>query len=136
MWIHSLDSVYLTTTQKRNIERYLSELPQSKLNTVNRKIEKIIKDKKLSNIQKGEKIYKLIYSVRYPTMTNTIKEFNAVSSKIYKKTGLKIQYPENFEGNNLKATFYFDSIKELKNKLKSVLKNIKYFKSLFKSFTA
>lgn len=135
MRLPSLNSVYLTTIQKRNIKRYLFELPQSKLNIVNKELKKIIKNKKLSNIQKGEKIYDLIYSLRYPTIASTMKKFNAIAHMIYKKTGLKIQPPENFEGNNLKSIFYFNSIKDLKNKLKSVSRNIKHFKSLFKSFT-
>ncbi|OIO72208.1 MAG: hypothetical protein AUJ85_10605 [Elusimicrobia bacterium CG1_02_37_114] len=86
-------------------------------------IKDILNDKRLSPHQKGDKLYNLLYRIRYPVLSGYQDKFKKLANHIYHKTGAKLRLPDPcFECNEI--------IVEPKEKLPDVKKFKKQIDSL------
>lgn len=122
------NNVHLTRTQSILVEKWLEEISRIKQKGINQilnfpKIRSILHNEGLSPYQKGDKLYNLLYRMRYPVMSDYQDKFKKLSNFIYHRTGAKIYLPYlNFECNEI--------IVEPKEKISDVKKFKKQIDSL------
>ena len=93
---HIFKMAYFTKTQRINIKRWVREI------LVPVEAEKILKDEKLTPHQKGDRIYKLFYSTRYPELSAAQEKFKKITEKIFRNTGARIRLADQyFESNQI-----------------------------------
>jgi len=87
---------HFTKTQEMNIKKWIKEISHFP------EINGILKNKKLSPYQKGNLIYKLFYSARYPELSKCQEKFRKVAEKIFRNTGARIRLVNQyFESNEI-----------------------------------
>ncbi|MFQ5963424.1 MAG: ParB/RepB/Spo0J family partition protein [Candidatus Scalinduaceae bacterium] len=115
---------------KRLEQKGIKELLSSK------EITNILSDKKFNKRQKGEKIYKLIKSMRYPAISKKEEEFSESCKKLGIDNNVRITHSRFFEGNDIQITIKASEEKKLKIDLEKLLLNVKSgaFKRIFSIF--
>lgn len=83
-------------------------------------LEQINNNEKLNNIQKIEKLRCLIYTLRFPKISQTEELFRKLSSKYFKNCKCKIIPPLNFEGDYIKLDIKLKKEEELKNLIEAL----------------
>ncbi|GAX59245.1 partition protein [Candidatus Scalindua japonica] len=93
----------------------------------------IIVDSKLNKRQKGEKIYRLIKSMRCPTISLKEDEFDKSYRAMRLDNDVRINHSRYFEGDGIRITLKASNEEKLGNNLKKLLSNIRngMFKKIF-----
>lgn len=96
----------------------------------------IISDSKSNKRQKGEKICKLIKSMRYPSISMKEDEFNKTCKAMRLDNDVRINHTRYFEGDEIRITLKASNEEKLGNNLKKLLLNVRngMFKEIFSLF--
>ncbi|KHE93284.1 MAG: ParB N-terminal domain-containing protein [Candidatus Scalindua rubra] len=99
-------------------------------------ISHIISDTKSNKRQKGDKICKLIKSMRYPSISMKEEEFNKTCRAMRLDNDVRINHSRYFEGDEVRITLKASNEETLGNNLERLLLNIRNgtFKKLFSMF--
>ncbi|MBC8549994.1 MAG: ParB N-terminal domain-containing protein [Candidatus Brocadiales bacterium] len=95
-----------------------------------------ISDTKSNKRQKGEKICRLIKSMRYPSISMKEEEFNKTCRAMRLDNDVRINHSRYFEGDEIRITLKASNEETLGNNLERLLLNIRNgtFKKLFSMF--
>lgn len=96
-------------------------------------ISNIISDSKSNKRQKGEKLYGLIKSMRYPSISIKEREFDKLCREMRLDNDVRINHSRYFERDEIKITLKASNEVKLGNNLEILLQNIRKgtFKKLF-----
>lgn len=99
-------------------------------------IDQILSDSKSNKRQKGEKIYRLIKTMRYPSISMKESEFDKSCSDLRLDNDVRINHSKYFEGDEIRITLKASNEEKLGNNLERLLLNIRNgtFKKLFSIF--
>jgi hypothetical protein len=99
-------------------------------------IGRIISDSKSNKRQKGEKICRLIKSMRYPSISMKEDEFNKTCKAMRLDNDVRINHSRYFEGDEIRITLKASNEEKLGNNLERLILNIRNgtFKKLFSIF--
>jgi ParB-like chromosome segregation protein Spo0J len=99
-------------------------------------IGRIISDSKSNKRQKGEKICRLIKSMRYPSISMKEDEFNKTCKAMRLDSDVRINHSRYFEGDEVRITLKASNEEKLGNSLERLLSNIRngMFKKIFSLF--
>ena len=99
-------------------------------------ISQIISDSKSNKRQKGEKICRLIKSMRYPAISMKEDEFDKSCRAMRLDNDVRINHSRYFEGDEIKITLKASNEEKLGNNLERLLSNIRNgtFKKIFSLF--
>ena len=99
-------------------------------------ISHIVSDSKSNKRQKGEKICRLIKSMRYPSISMKEEEFNKTCRAMRLDNDVRINHSRYFEGDAVRITLKANNEETLGNNLERLLLNIRNgtFKKLFSLF--
>ncbi len=99
-------------------------------------ISHIISDSKSNKRQKGEKICRLIKSMRYPSISMKEAEFDKSCRELKLDNDVRINHSRYFEGDEIRITLKASNEEKLENNLDKLLLNIRNgtFKKLFSLF--
>ena len=96
-------------------------------------ISNILSDGKTNKRQKGETIYKLIKSMRYPTISRKEDEFTKSCKGLGLDNNVRITHSRFFEGDDIQITIKASDEEKLRSSMEKFLANIKNgaFKRIF-----
>ena len=96
----------------------------------------ILSDSKSNKRQKGEKICRLIKSMRYPSISAKEEEFDKSCRAMRLDNDVRINHSRYFEGDEIRVTLKASNEEKLGNNLERLLLNIKNgtFKKIFSLF--
>jgi len=116
----------LKLIKKREMDEFLSS----------GEISHIISDTKSNKRQKGDKVCKLIKSMRYPSISMKEEEFNKTCRAMRLDNDVRINHSRYFEGDEVRITLKASNEETLGNNLERLLLNISNgtFKKLFSMF--
>ncbi len=99
-------------------------------------ISNILSDGKTNKRQKGETIYKLIKSMRYPTISKKEDEFTKSCKGLGLDNNVRITHSRFFEGDDIQITIKASDEEKLRSSMEKFLANIKNgaFKRIFSVF--
>jgi ParB/RepB/Spo0J family partition protein len=99
-------------------------------------ISNITSDSKSNKRQKGEKVCRLIKSMRYPSISMKEKEFDQSCRAMRLDNDVRINHSRYFEGDEIRITLKASNEEKLENNLERLLSNIRNgtFKKLFSLF--
>ncbi len=99
-------------------------------------IDQILSDSNSNKRQKGEKIYRLIKSMRYPSISMKEDEFDKSCRELRLDNDVRINHSKYFEGDEIRITLKASNEEKLGNNLERLLLNIRNgtFKKLFSMF--
>jgi hypothetical protein len=99
-------------------------------------ISNILSDGKTNKRQKGETIYKLIKSMRYPTISRKEDEFTKSCKGLGLDNNVRITHSRFFEGDDIQITIKASDEEKLRSSMEKFLANIKNgaFKRIFSVF--
>ncbi|MCR4290205.1 MAG: ParB N-terminal domain-containing protein [Candidatus Scalindua sp.] len=99
-------------------------------------INQILSDKKSNKRQKGEKIYRLIKTMRYPSISMREDEFDKSCRELRLDNDVRINHSRYFEGDEIRITLKASNEEKLRNNLERLILNIRNgtFKKLFSMF--
>ena len=99
-------------------------------------IDQILSDRKSNKRQKGEKLYRLIKTMRYPSISMKENEFDKSCSELRLDNDVRINHSKYFEGDEIRITLKASNEEKLGNNLERLLLNIRNgtFKKLFSIF--
>ena len=108
-------------------EKEIKELPTAS------EINSILSNSKTNKRQKGERIYKLIKTMRYPAISEKEKAFNKSCSELGLDNHVRINHSGYFEGDDIRITIKAVSEEGLKANIEKLTANINSgaFKKLF-----
>ena len=100
-------------------------------------ISHIVSDSKSNKRQKGEKICRLIKSMRYPSISMKEEEFNKTCRAMRLDNDVRINHSRYFEGDEIRITLKSSNEEKLRSSLERLITNVrdgsfKKFFSLFK----
>ena len=99
-------------------------------------ISHIISDSKSNKRQKGEKICRLIKSMRYPAISMKEDEFDKTCRDMRLDNDVRINHSRYFEGDEIRVTLKASNEEKLRNNLERLLSNVRngMFKKIFSLF--
>ncbi len=99
-------------------------------------ISHIISDSKSNKRQKGEKIYRLIKSMRYPSISMKEDVFDKSCRAMRLDNDVRINHSRYFEGDDIRITLKVSNEEKLMNNLERLLSNVRNgtFKKIFSLF--
>ena len=99
-------------------------------------ISHILSDSKSNKRQKGEKICRLIKSMRYPSISAKEDEFDKLCRAMRLDNDVRINHSRYFEGDEIRITLKASNEEKLGNNLERLLSNIRNeaFKKIFSLF--
>jgi ParB/RepB/Spo0J family partition protein len=99
-------------------------------------ISHILSDSKSNKRQKGEKICRLIKSMRYPSISTKEDEFDKSCRAMRLDNDVRINHSRFFEGDEIRITLKVSNEEKLGNNLERLLSNIRNgaFKKIFSLF--
>ncbi len=99
-------------------------------------ISHVILDTKSNKRQKGEKICRLIKSMRYPSISMKEDEFDKSCSELRLDNDVRVNHSRYFEGDEIRITLKASNEEKLGNNLERLLLNVRNgtFKKLFSIF--
>ncbi|ODS33938.1 MAG: chromosome partitioning protein [Candidatus Scalindua rubra] len=101
-----------------------------------REISDILSDNKSNKRQKGERVYKLIKSMRSPTISKKEDEFDKSCKELGLDNDVRINHSRYFEGDEIRITIKASNEEKLRVNIEKLLSNIKNgtFKKIFSIF--
>jgi ParB/RepB/Spo0J family partition protein len=99
-------------------------------------INHIISDNKSNKRQRGESIYRLIKTIRYPVISKKEDEFDNSCRKLGLDNDVRVNHSRYFEGDEIRITIKASNEEKLKISIEKLLSNIKNgtFKKIFSIF--
>ncbi len=95
------ENLYLTVSEIRIVLGILEDIANNSNEDVSKIAEEFIPQEEKNSKKRGELFLKKLEKYRYPKITESFEKLERVVSKI-KGSGIKVSYPENLEGNELK----------------------------------
>lgn len=111
--------LYLTVAEIRIVLEMLEDIANSGKADVEEVAASFISKEEKNPKKKGELFLKKLKKYRYPKMTESMEKLERVVSKI-KGNGIKVSYPENLEGNELKIEIVIKGKKGAQRALKKI----------------
>jgi ParB/RepB/Spo0J family partition protein len=99
-------------------------------------VSNILSDSKINKRQKGEMVYKLIKSMRYPAISKKEDEFARSCKGLGLDNNVRITHSRFFEGDDIQITIKASDEEKLRNSIEKFLSNIENgaFKRIFSVF--
>lgn len=93
----------------------------------------ILSDSKINKRQKGERIYKIIKTMRYPAISEKEEEFNKSCRELGLDNHVRINHSRYFEGDDIRITIKTTNEEKLKTNIEKLMSNINNgaFKKIF-----
>ncbi|BDU49748.1 hypothetical protein [Haliovirga abyssi] len=117
-----LENIYLTYSELKEVIEILYELEYIKEMDLKEVFESIKFDTVKSKKEKGSYFLKELLYYKYPLYQKTMKKLKFHLNKI-KDSKIKLTYPQNLEGDNLKIEITIKNEKDVDNILDKLLKN-------------
>jgi ParB-like chromosome segregation protein Spo0J len=124
--------------EAKEMIRNLLDLGQIKQKSISElltsgEISNVLSVNRTNKRQKGEMIYKLIKSMRYPTISRKEDEFARSCNALSLDNNVRITHSRFFEGDDIQITIKVSDEEKLRNSIEKFLSNIKNgaFKRIF-----
>lgn len=126
--------IHFTISQKRLLIEYTKLVAAREKNDIkdilfSKPVSDIVNNKQMTRVEKGDKIFYLLYSLRYPVFSEKEKIIKTKLRSLSKKfktienTNVNIVYPKFFEGDTIKIEITCDDIRSLLSILVILEKN-------------
>jgi hypothetical protein len=101
-----------------------------------KEITHIISDNKSNKRQRGESIYRLIKTMRYPVISKKEGEFDNFCRELGLDNDVRVNHSRYFEGDEIRITIKTSEEEKLRISIEKLLSNIKNgtFKKIFSMF--
>lgn len=113
------ENFYLTQSELREIFQILDDMSSAQKENIYEIIKSFEFESELNLKKRGEKFLEYIRRERHPLIYEAKKKADERAAKI-KGKNIKVSYPENFEGAEIKIELTFNKVKDVKQILEKL----------------